>query len=170
MTDQEQTNGKKPENKQFDEKYYDEKHYDEKDEKEMMKHDEKVEERDLLSSVSWAFILIWAGLVFLASNLGWFELIGITIDESWMFRSITDWQRLGVWNIIALGAGIIVLLETIVRLVIPEFRRHVGGSLIGAAVLIGIGLGGWLSWNYLWPLILIAVGINLLLTGARRRK
>lgn len=148
----------------------DEKQYDEKDEKEMEKHDEKVEERDMLSSITWAFILIWAGLVFLATNLGWFDRLGIVIDQSWVFRSFEDWNSFGVWNLIALGAGAIILLEAIARLLLPNFRRHVGGTLIVAAVFIGLGLGGWFSWSYLWPLILIAVGINVLLTGLGRSR
>ena len=48
------------------------------DEKEREKRDEKSEEktweekwqRDPLTSITWAAIFIWAGLVFLASNLG----------------------------------------------------------------------------------------------------
>jgi len=145
----------------------DEKQYDEKDEKEMMKHDEKVEENDRLSSITWAFILMWAGLVFLADNLGWFAQMGM--DVSWTFGRFGDFRNPGVWNLIALGVGVILLLETIVRLLLPEFRRNVGGSLIVAAVFIGIGLGGWFDWNFLWPVILIAVGVNLLLKGLFRR-
>jgi len=143
---------------------------DEKDEKEVMKHDEKVEERDMLQSVVWAFILIWAGLVFLASNLGWFDQFGLEVNTDWVFRSLEDWKTFGVWNLIALGAGVIVLVEAVIRLLVPNFRRHIGGTLIVAAVLIGIGLGGWASWNYLWPLILIAIGINVLLSGLCRKK
>jgi hypothetical protein len=141
----------------------------EKDEKEMMKHDEKTEENDLLSSVSWALILIWAGVVFLASNLGLFAQYGLEVNTSWTFDALKDWSSFGVWNLIALGAGGIVFLETIIRLLVPRFRRHIGGSLIGAAVLIGIGLGGYFSWNFIWPLILIAVGLNVLLSGLRRK-
>jgi hypothetical protein len=148
----------------------DEKQYDEKDEKELEKHDEKVEERDMLSSITWAFILIWAGLVFLATNLGWFNQLGITIDQSWVFKSIEDWDSFGVWNMVALGAGAIILLEAIARLLLPNFRRHVGGTLIVAAIFIGLGLGGWFSWSYLWPLILIAVGVNVLLSGLSQSK
>lgn len=148
----------------------DEKQYDEKDEKELEKHDEKVEENDKLSSITWAFILIWAGIVFLATNMGWFDQLGITIDQSWVFRSLEDWNTFGVWNLIALGAGAIILLEAIARLLLPTYRRHIGGTLIVAAVFIGLGLGGWFSWSYLWPLILIAVGINVLLTGLGRSR
>lgn len=147
-----------------------ERKYDEKDEKELQKHDEKVEENDVLSSVVWAFILIWAGLVFLASNLGWFEQLGWSINTSWILRSFGELGNFGVWNLIALGAGVIVLLEAVVRMLIPDFRRHVGGTLISAAVLIGLGLGGWLSWSFLWPLILIAVGVNILISGLWRKR
>jgi len=148
----------------------DEKQYDEKDEKELEKHDEKVEENDKLSSITWAFILIWAGIVFLATNMGWFDQLGITIDQSWVFRSLEDWNTFGVWNLIAMGAGAIILLEAIARLLLPTYRRHIGGTLIVAAVFIGLGLGGWFSWTYMWPLILIAVGINVLLTGLGRSR
>jgi len=147
-----------------------ERNYDEKAEKEVNKHDEKVEERDVLNTIVWAFILIWAGLVFLASNLGWFEKLNLSVNSNWVFRSIQDFSEFGVWNLIALGAGVIVLLEVLVRLLVPSFRRHIGGALIGAAVLITIGLGGWYSWGYLWPLILIAVGINVLITGLKRKQ
>jgi hypothetical protein len=146
------------------------KHYEEKDEKELQKHDEKVEENDVLSSVVWALILIWAGLVFLASNMDWFARIGLAVDNRWVFHSLNDLNHFGVWNLIALGAGAIVLFEAVIRLLVPNFRRHVGGALIGGAVLIGVGLGGWFSWSYLWPLILIAVGINVLITGLGRKR
>ena len=144
--------------------------FEEKDEKEMMKHDEKVEENDRLSSITWAFILMWAGLVFLADNLGWFPLVGLQVAPGWSFETFTNWDSFGVWNLIALGAGGILVLETIARLLIPQFRRNVGGSLIVAAVFLGVGLGGWFSWSYLWPVILIAVGLNILIKGLFRRK
>ena len=55
------------------------------DEKEMEKHDEKQEKsseeknwdekyrRDPLGTIVWAAIFIWAGLVFLAANLGFLD-------------------------------------------------------------------------------------------------
>ncbi|MCD6577541.1 MAG: hypothetical protein J7K66_05965 [Anaerolineaceae bacterium] len=146
-----------------------EKKYEEKDEKEMMKHDEKVEERDVLSSIAWGFILMWTGFVFLAANMGWFAAYGFNVDTNWSFHLFSDWHSFGVWNLVALGAGGIVLVESFIRLLVPRFRRNIGGSLIGAAVFIGIGLGGWFNWNYLWPLILIAVGINVLIKGINLR-
>lgn len=144
--------------------------FEEKEEKEVLKHDEKMADNDGLGSVTWALILIWSGLVFLASNLGWFDQLGLNVDRRWMFRSLEDWTSFGVWNLVALGSGAIVLLEVGIRLLVPKFRRHVGDSLIVAAVLIGIGLGGFFSWGILWPLILIAVGLNMLLSSLWRRR
>ncbi|HEY60237.1 MAG TPA: hypothetical protein G4N92_06090 [Anaerolineae bacterium] len=146
----------------------DDKEFDEKDEKELNKHDEKVEERDVLSTVVWAAILIWAGLTFLAAQRGWLEQFGIT-ESPFFIRSFFELLEFNTWNVVALGAGVIILMEVIVRLLVPSFRRHVGGTLIVAAVFIGIGLGPFFKWQLIWPLVLIAVGISVLI-GAFSRK
>jgi hypothetical protein len=144
---------------------------DAKDEKEVQKHDEKVEERDVLSTVTWALILIWAGVAFLAVSQGWFERLNLPLPilHDLLPRQL-DMFEPGVWNLIALGAGIIILLEVVVRLLVPTFRRNIGGSLIVATVFIGIGLGNWFGWNVIWPLILIAVGVMVLIGGFTRKK
>jgi len=123
-----------------------------KDEKEE-KHEEKEEKnweekwrRDPLSGIVWAGILIWAGLVLLADNLS----------------LLARFERLEAWAIILLGAGLILLLEVAVRLLVPAYRRAVTGSVILGLVLIGVGLGELLSWDVVWPLILIAVGVFIL--------
>ena len=56
-----------------------------------------------------------------------------------------------------------------VRLVMPEHRRGVVGSLIVAVIFIGIGGGGSIGWGFLWGFGLIAVGVVVLLGGFRRR-
>lgn len=147
-----------------------EKQFDEKDEKELKKHDEKTEENDLLSSLAWAFILIWAGLVFLASNLGWFERLGLMVDTNWIFISLDDWGRFGVWNLIAMGAGVIFLIEAIARLLLPAFRRHVIGTILVSLVFLSLGFGGWVNWNYIWPFLLIAAGVSVLVSGLGRKR
>ena len=65
-----------------------------------------------------------------------------------------------------LGAGVILLAEVAARLLIPAFHRRVGGALIVAAVFIGVGLGNFFGWDLIWPFILIAVGVSILLGGA----
>ena len=153
--------------KKYDEK--NEKQLNEKDEKELLKHDEKVEQQDTLSSIVWAAILIWAGIAFLSVNMGWFDAI---LGSSFFARILPENMAVfepGVWSIIILGAGVILLVEVAVRLLIPSFHRHVGGSLIIAAVFIGVGLGNLFGWDLVWPFILIAVGASILLAGIARR-
>jgi hypothetical protein len=142
----------------------------EKDEKEVQKHDEKVEERDVLSTITWALILIWAGVAFLAVSQGWLERLNL--PQAMFYRLLPHRLEMfdpGVWSLISLGAGVIILLEAVVRLLVPAYRKHLGGSLIVAAVFIGLGLGNWLGWNIIWPLILIAVGIMVLIGGFIRK-
>jgi hypothetical protein len=142
------------------------------DEKEMQKHDEKAAEektseektyeekyrRDPLGTLVWAVILIWAGLVWLANNFNFLDRIRIRTGKlpfDFPFRT-------EVWALFFMGAGVILLVEVLIRLTVPEFRKPVMGTFILAVVFFGIGLG---SWNLLWPLILIVIGASILLRG-----
>jgi hypothetical protein len=146
-----------------------EKQFDEKNEKELCKHDEKVEERDALSSIIWAAILIWAGLVFLAANIGWLDqALAGSIFARYLPRGLFFIEP-GVWSIILLGVGAILLFEVAIRLAVPTYRRHVAGTLITAAVFIGIGLGNFFGWDLVWPFILISAGVSVLLGNFLRR-
>jgi hypothetical protein len=133
--DKEKREEKSPEEKSWDEKY----------------------RRDPLSSIVWACILIWAGLVFLAYNLGWLD-----------FRTIPgfpDWFNTEPWSLVLLGAGVIVLIEVAIRLLVPTYRRPILGSLFVALILIGIGLGNLINWNITGALILIALGLLIIFRG-----
>jgi hypothetical protein len=134
-------------------------------EKEHEKEDEKSEgawgyekwRRDPLSTIVWAGMLIWAGLVLLAYNIG---LISLRVGDT----------RIEPWSVVFIGAGVIVFLEVLVRLVMPTYRRAVGGSLVFAAFLVGIGLGDIIGWNIVWALLLIALGVSVLLRGLFGRR
>jgi hypothetical protein len=145
------------------------------DEKETEKHEEKTPEEkswdekwrnDPLTALTWAVIFIWGGLVLLADNLGWLD---IWRDRLASIPGLAA-SELTPWSLIFAGAGVIVLVETLVRLLVPDYRRPLSGRFILAAVLIGIGLGGIFSWNLVWPLILIAIGLSILLQGFWRRR
>lgn len=139
-------------------------HYGEKDEK-LEKQDEKDEKgrgekwrNDPLGAVIWALILIWAGLVFLAQNLGW----------------LTRFELDNVWGLIFIGAGLIVWLEVLIRLVLPQYRRPVVGTFIFGIVLLGIGVGITFGttpqmWSVIFALVIIAVGVSILFRGLGRR-
>lgn len=148
----------------------DEKQFDEKAEKELRKHDEKTEERDTLNSVVWAAILIWAGLVFLAFNTGWVDKF---VSGYYLSRILPKGMGVfepGVWSFVALGAGAILLLEVLVRLMVPSFHRNIFGTLILAGVFLGVGLGNFFGWDLIWPVILIVLGVSVLLGGLLRKK
>lgn len=122
---------------------------DEKDEKE---RGEKPR-NDPLSTVIWAMILIWAGLVFLAQTL-WPDVF-------------SGWEP---WSLVVIGAGVIVLLEALVRTLRPEYRRPIGGTVIFGVILIAVGLGDLPGWDAYWPVLLIVAGVGLVVATFLRRR
>jgi hypothetical protein len=129
----------------------------EKQEKQEEKEEKSWEEkwrRDPLNAAAWALIIIWAGLVLLASN---FKLL--------------DWITfLEPWSIFFLGAGAILLIEVGLRLLLPAYRQPVIGNAILAVVFLAIGLGEVVKWQCLLPAAVIAVGFYLLFTSIFRRR
>lgn len=108
--------------------------------------------RDPLSGIVWAGILIWAGVALLLSNMG---LLNLRMGE----------HHAEPWSIVLIGAAVILLLEIVVRLIVPAYRRPVGGTLVFAAILCGIGLADIVGWGLIGPLVLIALGLSILLRG-----
>ena len=141
------------------------------DEKEREKREEKAPEEkwqnDPLGAVVGAAILIWAGLVLLASNLGILDNLRSTLRD---IPGLGLFGSVRTWGLILVGAGAIVLLGVLARLVLPAYRRPVGGSIIFGIVLIGLGLGNLFSWNLIWPLILIGIGFSILMGGLLRKR
>ena len=150
--------------------------HDEKfDEKEMEKREEKSPEeksweekyqRDPLSPIIWGLILLWAGGVLLLSNMGLLDslLRRTIIVPAWVERLAQG------WSLVMLGAGVILLIEVAIRLLVPIYRHSIVGTAILAIVFIGIGLGDLISWNILWPLVMIALGLIIVLRGVLRSK
>jgi hypothetical protein len=103
----------------------------------------------------------------LANNLGYLENIQRYFQPQGPFRFFGD---LGVLSLIFLGAGVIVLVEVVIRLLVPAYRQSVTGSIIFALILIGVGLGNLVSWQVIWPLILIGIGLIIILRGMVRRR
>ena len=100
----------------------------------------EVVQPDTLDPIIWAGAFIWAGVVWLASSLGYL-----------------DGQA---WSLFFFGAGVLVLIELAIRLLVPAHRRDLLGTLIWAAVLFWLG-----DWDLLWPVLLIAIGASILLRG-----
>jgi len=151
----------------------------EQDEKAVEKHEEKRDEkaveekeweekrrRDPLGGLIWPIILVWAGLVFLASNLG---LLGRFAVGGKGYESDAG-GRLGAWSLVLLGAGVIILIEVAIRIAVPAYRRPVTGSIILAAIFIGLGLGDMTNWGVVWAVLLIILGLLMLLRSSFRSR
>ncbi len=125
------------------------------EEKEEKSWDEKWR-RDPLNAAVWAIILVWAGVVLLLDNF-----------------NLLDWiPFLEPWALFFLGAGALLLLEVGLRLLMPAYRTPVTGTFILAMVFLAIGLGSltdW-SWQCIFPIAVIGVGLWLLFTGLFRRR
>lgn len=153
-----------------DQNRYEKQEKEEKDEKELQKHEEKtVEEkwrRDPLGTLIWALILIWAGVVWLAYNFGYLDRF------PFVSRFVGGVGHINppFLKLIFLGAGILILIEILIRLVVPTYRRSVIGSVIIAAIFLGVSLEGIVSWNIIWPVVIIAIGLLLILQNLFRRK
>lgn len=146
------------------------------DEKDLEKREEKSREeknwdekwrRDPITAITWAILLIYAGVILLADNLGYLEKWLADLAAATNLGFLADLQ---VWSVILLGAGIILLLEVLIRLFIPEYRRGVGGTIIVAFILIGVSLGNQIGWTLVLPLILIGVGLAILVRGLFSRR
>jgi len=146
------------------------------DEKDLEKRDEKsreeknVEEkwrRDPISAIIWAFLLIYAGVILLADNLGYLDTWMANLAAATNLPFLAELQ---VWSVIMLGAGLILLVEVLIRLLIPEYRRGVGGTIIFAFILISVSLGNQIGWTIVLPMILIGAGLAILVRGLFSRR
>ena len=148
---------------------------EEKDEKGRSNQEEKsLEEkwrRDSLGSIVWALILIWAGFVFLASNMGFLGVFNDLLASIGLQTAELPFKlpflRLEAWSLIFIGAGVLLLSEVVIRLLIPSYRKPVLGTAILAVIALGIGLG---TWGLIFPLVLIVAGLAILLGGFFRPK
>jgi hypothetical protein len=125
---------------------------DEKDRREHTEKDEKEQRRDPLSNIVGALFLILVGVILLLQTQGW-----VTWD-----------QFGGLWNLFFVGAGLILLLEAALRLMLPAYRRPILGQVVGGVILLAIGLGGITGLELTGPIILIGIGLAILLGGLFR--
>jgi len=112
----------------------------------------KIHSYNAVSRNIWGLILIWAGGVFMARNLGLLNWI--------------DFNRvgyMGVWSLIIIGAGVLVLLEAGIKMLMPSYKRSVLGTVIVGLLLIIWGTGGIINWNIVLGAALVVLGLTILL-------
>lgn len=132
-----------------------------RDEKEEEKRHEKEDEKrhekdrgwdekwrhDPVRAITVAAILIWGGIVALIDNF-------------------VNWEG---WAVFFIGTGVIMLVKAGVR-VMPAYRRPAGGNMVIGLVLLGVGLGGLVGWQYVGPVVLIVIALVIIFQGFRRRR
>lgn len=142
----------KMEEKSAEEKYYGEKDYEEK------------YRRDPLGTIIWAVILIWAGLVFMANNLGYLSIFQPVLDMFPDFGKSWDIDLPFIYTnaiqIFIIGLALILVVEILIRLLVPEYRRPIFGSVVFLGVVLSFALG---RWDFFFPILLIALGISILI-------
>jgi hypothetical protein len=154
-----------PERPHREERYH--RHINEKEEEKTEEKDEKNRnekswdekwQRDPINTVAWAVIFIWAGLVLLADTTHW----GPNTFPTW-------WET---WAVIMTGAGVILLMSAIARLIMPEHRRPLVGNVILGIVFLGVGLGEMttIGWGLIGAIALIVIGLVIVLGGIFRNR
>jgi len=96
---------------------------------------------DRLDAIGWAALFLWGAAVLVAEHTSFSD----------------DYDRWNGWGVFFVGAGVIVLVETLARLMMPEYRSKWGWSLFWGAAFLAVGLGELVSpiW-YALPLVAIA--------------
>ncbi len=128
----------------------DEKFGEKRQEKEEKSLEEKWRE-DPLGAIVWALILIWAGVALLLGSVG-----------------VLDDAAINGWQLAFTGAGVILLLEAVVRLIVPAYRQPVIGTVILGVFFVVIGLGEVINFGVIVALAIILVGLVFLLRGFGR--
>jgi hypothetical protein len=123
-----------------------------RDEKSWEKEWDEWWKSDRLDAVGWAALFLWGALVVVGTYSSFSD------DLSW-------WNG---WGVFFTGAGVIVLVETVFRLLMPRYVSKWGWTLFWGAAFLAIGLGEVASpvWFAL-PLAAVAV---LILVGTFTRR
>lgn len=112
--------------------------------------EEEVEEKwraDPLGGVIFGLILIVvAGVIFFRHQLP---------AEPW-------------WGWAVAGVGCVLLLEVVVRFAKAEYKRPSLGRVVWGIIFIAIGMGFVYGFENLWPYVLFAIGIVLVLYYIRQ--
>lgn len=106
---------------------------------------------DSLSAVVIALLLIGAGVLFLIAQIN---------AENNVEDPFIGYQNLHWW--LAIGAGIILFTEVLVRLFMPRFRAHLAGRLILVFLFLAIGVAGKIGLGFAIPVVLIGLGLIVL--------
>jgi hypothetical protein len=96
----------------------------------------KLWHRYAINAIGLVAIFIWVGFVLLGHTTNWGP------------DTFRWWDSGNLWAIIIAGAGAILILCGLIRLLIPEYRRPIIGYLVMGFVFLGVGLGEVTDWEF----------------------
>jgi len=102
-------------------------------------------------SLAGGLILVLLGVLFLLS-----EMDKIRWSEWWAYFLV--------------GLGAILIIDALFRATSPEGRKGVWGKVVAGLILMAIGGAHLVGFEEWWPLILIALGVGVLVSGFTKRK
>jgi len=105
----------------------------------------KRQPQDLIDGIFFGLVFIWGALVLAA------DLSGLKSDFAFWTTG---------WGVFFVGAGVLALLGTLLRLFLPDYRRKIGEGIVFGCIFLGIGLGDQGAW--IWPVLLGIVGLTIL--------
>jgi hypothetical protein len=105
---------------------------------------------DRFAGVLFGLVLIVGGFLIFADNRGWLE-------ASWFW-----------WFLMI--AGIVLLLESLIRSFTNQSQPYSRSRMIWGAVLFGLGAAHIIRLANWWPLILVIVGLALVFSSLRPPK
>lgn len=106
---------------------------------------------DRVDAVAWGLGFLWGALVIVGDGTSFRD------DISW-------WEP---WGVFLVGAGVIVLLSTVFRVLTPEYRLKWGWALFWGTVFLSQGLGALA--HPAWRALPLAALAGVILTSALGR-
>ncbi len=104
--------------------------------------------QDRLDSAGWGLFFLLGALIIVAQTTNFSD------NFAW-------WTG---WSVFFIGAGIITLIQAIIRLLVPKYHHKWMGNLIGSGILFSLGffMGDWEGLGWFWVVILAIIGIVIL--------
>jgi hypothetical protein len=109
-------------------------------------------ERSRVEAIYWAGVLIWAGLVFAISSMGFLPEVG---DAD-------------AWTYVIFGAGLYGTLLNVYYVSSPDTYNPRTWDWAWSGFWLVVGLSGFFTIDMFWPLALIFVGVVALVTAIRK--